>query len=482
MVSKSKRIVALILTAMIAATAFAGCSGGGTTTSTTPAASTASTASTAESTASTAAGDESTTEQSATTPASDVSMIDFDNPDVVASIKDLMAEEAAATGGVISMTMWCSADDRGFEEALKKKFEEKYADDRYSFKIKPTPIGEDKAGGKIQEKPEDGADVFSFADDQLIPLVLAGALANVADMFSANIRADSDETALDICSSDGKIYAFPKTSDNGYFLYYDKTVLSEEDVQSMDTMIEKSAAANKSVFFPLTNPWYNTAFFFTAGCTITYKDYIQTATYGTDEGFNAVKSMCHIAEKVGNGFAGDPGSAGENTFIATGFKNGTLSAAVTGTWEAPAIKDAIGEENVGAAKLPTVWMNDEQKQLESFAGYKLIGVNAYTKYPTTAQALASFLSSAESQKLRYQNRGLIPTSLEALKDETIKNDVALQAIEAQKPFTHPQGQSVGGKYWGAGVGDYGGKILSVKGALKDDEIKEDLAKIEAKMQ
>jgi len=467
MVSKSKKVVALLLTAMMAASALAGCaSGGGSTTTSKPASS----------------APESATEQPSSTEAStQTSKVDLNDPAIIAKIKDQIAAEAEKTEGVVKMTLWCSSDDKGFEEGLKKQFESDFGDTRYSFKIKVSPIGEDKAGSKILEGPKDGADVFSFADDQLSSLVEAGAISEVAQLFNSNVVSENSEKAIEVCTVNGKSYAFPKTSDNGYFLYYDKTVLSEEDVASFDAIIEKSNAAGKAFFFPMSNPWYNAGFFFTAGCTIEYKDGKQTATFNTDEGLAAVKAMCHIAEKVGQGYEGDAGSAGENAYIAQGFKDGKLSAAVTGTWNGPAIKEAIGEENVAAAKLPTVLMNGEQKQLDSFGGYKLIGVNAYSAYPITAQALAYYLGKSESQIKRYEVRGLIPTANAALDVEKIHNDVARIAIDAQAPYSHAQGQSVGGKYWGAGTGDYGGNILNKKGVISDDEIKADLVKIEAKM-
>ena len=473
MVSKSKKIVALILTAMMAASALAGCASGSSGTTTTP--STPATTSSKTDEGSQAGGEGSTTE------ASKVEAANLDSDEVMAKIKDKMAEEAAATDGTITMTVWCSSDDKSFEEGLIKEFEEKYTDPRYSFRIKKSPIGEDKAGGKILEGPKDGADVFSFADDQLAGLVEAGAIAEVANLFNNNVKAENSEKAVEVCTVNGTSYAFPKTSDNGYFMYYDKTVFTDEDVQSFDAMIAKAKEAGKAVFFEMGNAWYNAGFFFTAGCTIKYENGVQTATLNSDEGVAAVKAMCHIAENIGSGFEGDPGSAGANAFIAQGFKDGKLAAAVTGTWNGPAIKEAIGDANVGAAKLPTVLMNDEQKQLDSFGGYKLIGVNAYTKYPITAQALAYYLGKAESQVKRYNVRGLIPTATAALEEDAIKNDVARIAIAAQEPFSHAQGQSVAGKFWGAGVGGYGGDILNAKGKMDEAKIRKDLAKIEAKM-
>ncbi len=470
MVSRSKKVVALLLTAMMAAGAMAGC-GGGTTQPSQP--SQASQASQASQT--------SQTEQPSQASASDVSAVDLESPEIIQRIKDKIAEEAAKTGNVVSMLLWCASDDKSFEEGLMKEFQEKYADSRYTFKIKPQSVGENDAGGKILAGPKDGADVFSFADDQLYKLVKAGAIAQVADLFNNNVIKENTADAVAICTVDGASYAFPKTSDNGYFMYYDKRIFSAEDVQSMDTMIEKAKAAGKAVYFPMTDAWYSAGFFFAAGCNIKYENDKQTAEIGNENGVSAVKAMCHIAENVGDGFEGTPGSVGNNPFITNGFNGGTLAAAVTGTWNGPAIKKAIGEENVGAAKLPTVLMNGEQVQLNSFSGYKLIGVNAYSAYPITAQALAYYLGKAESQVRRYQVRGLIPTATAALEDEQIKNDPARVAIAAQLPFSHGQSSSVGGTFWNSGtIADYGGVILNAKGKLDDAKILEDLKTIEAK--
>lgn len=46
------------------------------------------------------------------------------------------------------------------------------------------------------------------------------------------------------------------TADNGYFLYYDKNVLSDEDVQTMDGMLEALNAAGRSFSMELNSGWY----------------------------------------------------------------------------------------------------------------------------------------------------------------------------------------------------------------------------------
>lgn len=473
MVTKTKRVIAMILTGMMAATALAGCTQTTNTTSSSPAGGTESTA---------ASTDEGGSE-GGSEAAGGGDAVDVYSKEMTENIKAKMKEEAAANGGKIELKVWCASADLKFEKTLIEEFKELYKSDdgSYEFKIKASgAIGEPDAGGKIIESPKDGADVFNFADDQLSSLVEAKAIAQVSPLFNKNIAANNTKETAEACTIDGTPYAFPKTSDNGYFLYYDKRVYKDDSaVASLDDMIKTAKDAGKNVYFNLGNAWYNAAFFFSAGVEIKYENGKQTTTFNTDEGLNAAKAMCHICENAGAGFQGVDGGSGDNTAVEKGFTDGSLAAAVIGTWEGPAIKKAIGEENVGAAKLPTALIGDKQVQLESFGGYKLIGVNQFTKYPVTSQALAYYLTNTESQIKRYNARGLIPTSNEALENETIKADPAKKAIEDQTPFAHGQGSSVGGKYWAVkGIPGMGSEIYNKKGQVSDDELKKSLANIQ----
>ncbi len=471
MISKTKRALAITLTALMAASALAGCgssSGGGGTQNSTPASTPA--------------------EGSAASQQGEVSVQDMNDPGVKQTIISAMEAEAEEAGEkdddsgkpVIKMVVWCSGDDKTFEKTLVKEFEEEYASDKYVFKITVNgAYGEDKAGGKVIENPKEAADVFNMADDQLSQLVTAKAIAEVGSLFQGNVVANNTEDAVNVCSVNGTPYAFPKTSDNGYFMYYDKRIFKDDEVGCLDDMIKKAAENNKSVYLNITGPWYMTAFFFTAGCDITYDVTTdkQVAAFNTDAGLSAGKAICHIAESQGNGFEGSPGTVGDNAFVQQGFKEGTLAAAVIGTWMGPVIKEAIGAENVGAAKLPTVLMDGEQKQLDSFGGYKVVGVNPYSKYTVSAQTLAYYLTNESSQLKRYQERGLIPTNKKALEDDTVKNDPALKAIEAQMPYAHPQGTSVGGTYWAVKPETIGSNAYDKKGKLTDKEIQDILQNI-----
>lgn len=400
--------------------------------------------------------------------------LDFDDPDTVKALIEKI--KAEAVDGVVTLKFWCTSDDMTFEKTQIEKFKETFSDPSFEYKISVVAVGEDESGRKVLEADniDRVPDVFNTADYDIESLAKAESIAPVDEMFADTVNSSNTDASIAVSSYNNTLYAFPKTSDNGYFLYYDKRVLSEDDVKDLDTMIERSAAAEKMVYMNLTNSWYSTSFFLTAGCDIRNDNGKQAANFDSEESFNAVKAMCHIAENEQKGFAGSPGTLGASTYIAQCFTEGTVSAAVCGTWMGPSIKRALGEENIGAAKLPTVLMNGQQMQLHSFGGYKLMAVKAQSKAPFTSQLLAYYLTSEKTQFERYTTRGLIPTNTTVLAMDPLMNDPAVKAIEDQRPYSHAQGEVASAEYWVYGIGKLGKEIVERKGALTDEEIREKL--------
>ena len=112
------------------------------------------------------------------------------------------------------------------------------------------------------------------------------------------------------------------------------------------------------------------------------------------------------------------------------FKRGTLGAYCSGSWDAAAIREALGK-NFGVAVLPRVTVDGSEGQMRSFAGSKAIGVNPMCENPDVAVALAAYLGNRDCQEMRFSVRDIIPTNKELLAgDEVKKDEVAMvQAAE-----------------------------------------------------
>ena len=339
-------------------------------------------------------------------------------------------------GDAISLKVWGSQDDQAMLAEMIDSF--KAANPDKTFNIDLGVVGENIAVARYLEDPAAAADVFAFAHDQLKPLVNAGSLYEVAGRWKEAVIADNGPGSVEAASRDGKLYAFPMSADNGYFMYYDSSIFSESDVQSLDKMLEVAAAAGKKVYFDLANGWYNAAFFLAAGCNVGLDD--SGAPFCTFNDANGVKA----AEAI-RALANNSAYISGKDEILTGGMGSTVAAGVSGTWNAAAVKEKLGD-NYAAAKLPTVNLGGTQVQLSSFAGYKLIGVNKLTVNPQEAMDLAAWLTNYDNQMKRFETRGIGPSNAKAGASPEVMASPELAALAAQSAYAVPQ-NDVPDNFW-----------------------------------
>ena len=271
------------------------------------------------------------------------------------------------------------------------------------------------AAGTVSQDAEASADVFMFANDTLTTLTDAGALAKFGGKYADEIRATNSENLVDSLTLDDYIYGVPFTT-NTWFMYYDKSVFTEEDVKSLDTMLEKGV-----VSFPFTNSWYLPAFYFGNGCTL-FGDGTQEelgANFGGEAGAEVTDYLIDLYNNPN--FVVDADGSGM-----AGLRDGSINAIFTGSWDAASIQEILGDD-MGVAALPTYTLNGEEKQMYAYAGSKAIGVNSNTEYPVQAVELAIYLGSAEAQQLHYELRNVIPCNTTLLADPAIAEDPLVSA-------------------------------------------------------
>jgi arabinogalactan oligomer/maltooligosaccharide transport system substrate-binding protein len=344
----------------------------------------------------------------------------------------------SATEGTVSLRVWASEEDQDFTQGLIDEFEALYPD--ITFDIQLGAESEASAKDDILTDIEAAPDVYAFADDQINELVNAGALQEVITTYTYDVANENLAGSVEAASIDGKLYAYPMTADNGYFLYYDASVFSEEDVQSMDKMLEVAEAAGKQVAMIVGDAWYNYSFFKGAGYDVTLNDdgLTNTCTWNADGATDVAQAIIDLG--TNSAFA----SAADDASIVTGVQEGTFAAVVSGVWNAEAFASVWGD-NLGATKLPTYTVAGEQVQMSSFSGYKLIGVNPHSEFLGWSMLLAEFLTNEDNQIARFEARGLGPANINAASSETVQSSPAIAALAAQAEYAVPQ--RVGGKYW-----------------------------------
>ncbi len=332
------------------------------------------------------------------------------------------------------------------------------------YTVTVEPVGEGDAAGNMITDVEAGADIYAFAQDQIARLVSAGALEEVNPDVVDAVKAENDEGSIGAATVGDVLYAYPLTSDNGYFLYYDKSVVT--DPSSLETIVADCESAGKNFYMEINSGWYQTAFFFATGAQLSYETDDQgnftssNVTYASDEGVVALKEMIELKKSSAfqNGSA-----AGEATNVA---------AIVDGTWDSATVKELFGD-NYACAKLPSFEGSDGKTyQMSGFGGFKLLGVKPQEDENKLAvcDALAYYLASEEVQLARYNEVGWGPSNLNAQASDEVKADEALTALAEQLTYTIPQGQYPG-DYWDLAV-SLGDSVISgeLSESSSDDDI------------
>ena len=308
-----------------------------------------------------------------------------------------------------------------------------------------------------------GADVFMFASDQTASLVENGILAPITIDAEAVIAANggADAGSITAASFNNFLYAVPFTP-NSWFMYYDKSKYTEDEVKSLDAMMAKDLGADSYNFsIDIDNGWYLASFFFAGGCSLFGADG-QNATECTFNDANGLTVGNYLVDLATNSkflFETDNGANAISKFT-----EGKLGAWCSGTWNADKVKEALGD-NYAATKLPTITLNGKEGQMKSFADYKYIGVNMNTNPDAmaAAQALAVYLGSEECQKVRFLARSIAPTVSSLVNDPEVASNIAVAALSEQSAYTQFQSTiSQMGNYWapaeGFGAGVYNGTI------------------------
>jgi len=309
----------------------------------------------------------------------------------------------AALAEDVTLKVWDGQDDQELLKELCEAYAAAHPENSYNFQY--GVVGTADASARYLEDPAAAADVFVYPDDQLIRLAQADALYEVTRNHDAIIAANS-QGSVNAATYQGMLLGYPMTADNGYFLFYDKSVLTEEDVKTLDGILAAAEKAGKQFNFDVANGWYLASFFLGNGCTITLDENgKQVCDFNNEKGVEAAKAVAALCAH--------PAFLPGDQNILTGTIGDTVCAGVCGTWVADAIKERLGD-NYAAAKLPTFTVNGEQVQMGSFGGCKILGVNTQSAYPVEAMNLAEFLTSEESQLRRFEARGYGPSNINSL--------------------------------------------------------------------
>jgi arabinogalactan oligomer/maltooligosaccharide transport system substrate-binding protein len=341
--------------------------------------------------------------------------------------------------GTYDIIMWVSESDgmTALTQEMIDAFEAAYPGIVINAQIEG--VSEADAGSKVIADVASAPDIYCFAQDQLARLVQAAALAPIGGDVAELIKTQNDGGSVAAASVAGNLYAYPMTSDNGYYMYYDTSIISEEDAESLEAVIAACEANNVKFRYALENAWYTASFFFATGCHSNWSmneagEFTSVDdTFNSEAGLAAMKGMQMLAQSP---------AYDSNADIFT-----DAGVVITGIWNANAAAEHFGE-NLGATDLPSFTVDGNTYHIGSYTGNKLMGVKPQTDGNKGAvlSLLAQFLTNEECQLKRYELAQWGPSNLAAQASEAVQANASLAALAKQNAYGQPQGQ-IHGSWW-----------------------------------
>lgn len=287
-----------------------------------------------------------------------------------------------------------------------------------------------------------GADLYCFAQDQAGRLMAGNALSALDPSAMQWVYTTMNEGSVRGVEMESRLWGYPMTSDNGYFMYYDKSVISETDAEELEALIAACEVAGKKFAFELENAWYMASFFFATGCVTNWTidengDFVGVEdTFNSAAGLAAARGMKKLLHS----------SCYLNSSDAYAFHS-DAAVLISGIWNYETIKSILGD-NMGVADLPSFVVDGQSYHLGSFAGCKYMGVKPQEDADKEAalHLLAQYLTSEACQQERFDAFGWGPACVNLQYSDAVQAHPAMVALLEQNRFAVPQGQ-IHGQWW-----------------------------------
>ena len=325
------------------------------------------------------------------------------------------------------------------ETKVNEFLREQHLDTKYTVSM--YELGEGDVNSKVTDWTA-GPDIYAYASDQTLGLVGKGALAKVPETYANAMKTALGNEAMGAAKVGTSYYGYPYAGDNGYFLYYNKSVFTDATkLEKLTDVVSVCQAAKLKLSYKLADTFFSTGLMFSFGARYNVELSADaksieaiTADFNTEKGVKAIKAMKDIINNEGI----DTTKEGQK---APTVANG-LGACVDGGWNASNYKEALGAD-YGCCKLPTVTVGDDTVNLGSFLGYKLYGVNPSRTGTTTEKLsdlhkLANFLISKDVQEKRFDDLTIVPTNAEVKAMSKVQETPHVKALADQSAFAVAQ--------------------------------------------
>jgi arabinogalactan oligomer/maltooligosaccharide transport system substrate-binding protein len=328
----------------------------------------------------------------------------------------------------VTLKVWAPEEEQEILVQMCEAFAENHPE--YNITFDYAIMGVDDSINELKKDATVAADIFLYPSGGIAELVEAGLIYPIT-VNTDQVTADHSPAGVKSCTMDGTLYGIPVTP-NSWFMYYNKSMYTEDDVKSLETMLAKDLGSDVYNFScDIDNSWYMSAFFYAAGGTLFGAD----GTDPTNCSWNDATGLQvgqYLINLVNNPKYVDDADGLAGSLMA----EGKLGALCSGTWSADSIKTALGD-NYAATKLPTINIGGKDYQLSNFADFKAFGVNSNTKYPKPAMELAEWLGGEECQLIRFETNNTPPTITALISNPEVAASQEVAALSTQTQYSIP---------------------------------------------
>ncbi|WP_252315342.1 extracellular solute-binding protein [Sinobaca sp. H24] len=292
-------------------------------------------------------------------------------------------------------------------------------------------IDEQTEGMSLDGPGGRGPDLFFQPHDRIGDIALQG-LAVPIDITEEQ-RNQYEEAALDAMTYEGELYGLPAVQET-YALYYNKSITETppETLEELETLAQEETDASQDEYGFLME---GINFYFTYPFMTAFGGYVfgenEDGTYNIDDiGLNEAGAV-EGAEMLQSWFDEGYLPRGVNADIMNGlFEEGNVGAVVSGPWSLRDYQQALGEDNLGVAPLPTT---DEGEALRSFSGVQGWLVSSFIDVERRywAEELAFYMTNEESSTSYVETTGHIPGNKAVVESDLIQEDPFLSGFAEQ---------------------------------------------------
>ncbi len=377
----------------------------------------------------------------------------------------------------VALKVWAPENQiqTGTIKSMCDAFNEQHPEWDITFTIEAQ--GEDTCKETVLKDVAAAADVYFFSSDQLQELVNAGAIARLGGTTETMVKDEiAPSVVTTVTAEDGNIYGIPFTH-NTFFMFYDKSILSDDDITSVEKIMAKETADNVYNFcFDSAGGWKLGAWYYGAGLHIygeSQSDYAAGTNWNNATGVAVTNYLIDLINNPKCAYA-------DEVNVSELAAEHRIGAWFDGSWNYNLYKDALGD-NLGLAKIPTFNPDGNDYQLKGFYSSKAIGVNPQSKNAQVAVALAAFLGNEENQLKRYVETAQIPANIKAGAASEVQADILAKVIVQESneaSVMQPVNVNFSTKYW-SNAGAIATEINN--GSLTKDNVQEKLDAFAAAM-